>query len=59
MRLLEAETSLIKDLIDESQLIGQLQRGDLRVITARHPTLGKLVIVITADGSGAVVEVSE
>ncbi|MBV5272229.1 MAG: hypothetical protein JZU52_00860 [Lamprocystis purpurea] len=29
------------------------------VVTARHPTLGKLVIVIGKDGSGMVVETDE
>ncbi|WP_373507296.1 hypothetical protein [Thiocapsa sp.] len=59
MRLLEAEAALIADLKDESELIGELRLPAFTVVTARHPTLGKLVIVIAPDGTGAVVEANE
>ena len=59
MRLQEAEASLIADLQDESELIETRLFPTFKLITARHPTLGKLVIVVAKDGSGAIVEVSE
>jgi hypothetical protein len=59
MRLLEAEAALIADLKDESELIGEKRLPAFTVLTARHPTLGKLVIIIGPDGSGAVVEADE
>jgi hypothetical protein len=59
MRLLEAEAALIADLKDESELIGEKRLQAFTVLTARHPTLGKLVIIIGPDGTGAVVEADE
>ncbi|NCA71896.1 MAG: hypothetical protein EOM91_17825 [Sphingobacteriia bacterium] len=59
MRLLQAEASLIEDLKDESEVIGSLELADFTVLTARHPTLGKLILIVGADGSGAVVEADE
>ncbi|RKT47377.1 hypothetical protein [Thiocapsa rosea] len=59
MRLVEAEAALISDLKDESELIGEMRLPAFTVVTARHPTLGKLVIVIGPDGTGAVVEADE
>ncbi len=59
MRLLEAEATLIADLNDESELIAELVLPDFTLTTRRHPTLGRLVIVTRADGSGAVVEADE
>ncbi|MBK1723460.1 hypothetical protein [Thiocystis violacea] len=59
MRMLDAEPAIIQDLKDESDLIGEKTLSDVRVFTARHPTLGKLVLVMTSDGSGVVVEIDE
>ncbi|UHD17078.1 hypothetical protein [Thiocapsa bogorovii] len=59
MRLVEAEAALISDLKDESELIGEMRLPAFSVVTARHPTLGRLVIIVAPDGTGAVVEVSE
>jgi hypothetical protein len=59
MRLLEAEAALIADLKDESELIGEQRLPAFTVLTARHPTLGKLVIIVGPDGTGAVVEADE
>lgn len=59
MRLLDAEASIINDLKDESELIGERRHAAFTVVTARHPTLGKLVIVAAPDGTGVVVEADE
>lgn len=59
MRMLDAEPDIIKDLKEESDLIGQSTVSGVTVFTARHPTLGKLVLVKAPDGRGIVVEVDE
>jgi hypothetical protein len=59
MRLQQAEPALIADLKDESEVIAEKAFPTFKLITARHPTLGKLVIVVAQDGSGAVVETDE
>ncbi len=59
MRLLEAEPALIADLKDESDLVAEKKLPAFTVMAVRHPTLGKLVIVVAPDGTGAVVEADE
>jgi len=59
MRIFEAEARLIQDLEDETEIIAEREHQGLRVVAARHPTLGKLVIVATADGGGLIVETEE
>jgi hypothetical protein len=59
MRIFEAEAPLIRDLKDETEIIAEREYHGLTVVAARHPTLGKLVIVETADGAGVIVETEE
>lgn len=59
MRLMDAEPAIIEDLLDESELIAEKSVSGVTVFTARHPTLGKLVIVRVAHGSGILVEIDE
>ncbi len=59
MRLIDAEPALIRDLKDESETIGEKTVSGVTVITARHPTLGKLVLIRAPDGRGVVVEIDE
>lgn len=59
MRLLEAEPALIADLKDESELIAEKKLPAFTVMAVRHPTLGKLVIIVGPSGAGAVVEADE
>ncbi len=59
MRLIDAEAALIEDLKDESEVIGEKSVSGVTVFTARHPTLGKLVIVKAPNGVGIVVEVDQ
>ena len=40
-------------------LIGEKRHAAFTVVTARHPTLGKLVIIAGPDGTGVVVEADE
>ena len=59
MRLIDAEATLIEDLKDESDVIAEKSVAGITVYTARHPTLGKLVIVKAPNGSGILVEIDE
>ncbi|HYN78300.1 MAG TPA: hypothetical protein VES73_10970 [Lamprocystis sp. (in: g-proteobacteria)] len=56
MRMFDAESPIIRDLKEESEILAEKRTATATVITARHPTLGKLVIVLGADGTGVVVE---
>ena len=59
MRLFDAEPLIVQDLKDESDVLTDKSGISFTVVTARHPTLGKLVIIIGKDGSGVVVETDE
>jgi hypothetical protein len=59
MRIFDAEPPIVKDLKEESEILGQKEVPTFTVVTARHPTLGKLVIVAARDGSGVVVATDE
>jgi hypothetical protein len=59
MRMFDAESRVMNDLKEESEVIGERAGHGFSVVTARHPTLGKLVIVMAKDGSGVVVEADE
>ncbi|MBK1633259.1 hypothetical protein CKO31_21390 [Thiohalocapsa halophila] len=59
MRIIEAEAQVIADLKDEGRVVTERSFPAFTVITVRHPTLGKLVLVQMPDGRGAMVEVEE
>ena len=61
MRLIDAEAVILADLADESEVAGEknLSGSGVTVAAARHPTLGRLVMVRLPDGSGVVVEIDD
>lgn len=59
MRLIDAEATIIEELKEESELIAEKSVSGVTVYTARHPTLGKLVIVKAPNGTGILVEIDE
>lgn len=59
MRMFEANPPVLRDLQDESEVIATKEAEGFTVITARHPTLGKLVLVSGRSGAGVVVETEE
>lgn len=59
MRMFDANPPVIRDLKDESETLGEKDAGDFTVVTARHPTLGKLVIIHGRNGAGVVVQTEE
>lgn len=59
MRMFEAESRVLGDLKDESEVLAERRGANFTVVAARHPTLGKLVIVTAPNGTGIVVETDE
>jgi hypothetical protein len=59
MRIIDAEAQVLVDLKEEGRVVAERAFPGFTVITLRHPTLGKLVLVQGADGSGAMVEADE
>ena len=59
MRLFDAEPQIIDDFKDESDIVGHKEHRVFKVFAARHPTLGKVVIVESKDGDGVIVETEE
>jgi hypothetical protein len=59
MRTFDAEHQILRDMLDEGEIIAEKQHPDFKVSAIRHPTLGKVVIVQGRDGSGVIVETEE
>jgi hypothetical protein len=59
MHLFNAEPQIIQDLKEESDVVATKEHPVFKVSAARHPTLGKIVIVETKDGDGIIVETEE
>jgi hypothetical protein len=59
MHLFHAEPQILTDLRDESEPVAEKEHRSFKVYAVRHPTLGKLVVVEAADGTGIVVETEE
>ena len=59
MRLFDAVPEIIRDLLDECEVIATKEHPAFKVSAARHPTLGKLVIVESKDRDGIIVETEE
>jgi hypothetical protein len=50
---------VLQDLREESEIVTAQAHQDFNVWAVRHPTLGKLVIIESRDGSGVIVETEE
>jgi len=59
MRLFEAGPQIIRDIKDESEVVAVKKYSTFKVSTARHPTMGKVVIVEAKHGDGIIVEMEE
>jgi hypothetical protein len=59
MRTFHAEPQILRDMLDEGEVIAEQQHPDFKASAIRHPTLGKVVIVQGRDGSGVIVETEE
>ena len=56
MRRFDAESTVLQGIRDEYEIISGRAGHGFVATAARHPTLGKLVIVSPADGTGVMVE---
>ena len=59
MRIVDAEPQLIKDFMDEIEVIASKQSQSLTVYVGRHPILGKVVLIESKTGDSFIVEVDE
>jgi len=59
MRRFDAESTVLEGIGDEYEIISERAGHGLVAIAARHPTLGKPVIVSPTDGAGVMAETQE
>jgi hypothetical protein len=59
MRLVDVESQLVKDFIDEIEVIANKENASMAVYVGRHPTLGKVVVIENKEGDSFIVEVDE
>ena len=59
MRIIDADAQVIADLKDEGRVVAEHSHPAFSVVTLRHPTLGKLVLVQAPDGTGVMVATEE
>jgi hypothetical protein len=59
MRLVDVESQLVKDFIDEIEVIVTKDNASMAVYVGRHPTLGKVVVIENKEGDSFIVEVDE
>ena len=57
MRIVDAEPELIRDFIDEIDVIASKSAPSFKVVAGRHATLGRVVVVQDEDGKGMIVEI--
>jgi hypothetical protein len=57
--MFDAKTQVVEDLKDECEIIVAKEQEGYQVFAARHPTLGKIVIIEGTDGRGIIVETEE
>lgn len=57
MRIVDAESELVRDLLDEIELVASRDTPSFRVHAGRHPTLGRVVVIEGSEGDGVIVEV--
>ena len=59
MRIIDAEPQLIKDFVDEIEVIVTKENPFIIVQAGRHPVLGKVVVIESKNGDGLIVEMDE
>ena len=59
MRIVDAEPQLIKDFMDEIEVITSKENPSLTIYVGRHPILGKVVLIESKTGDSFIVEVDE
>jgi hypothetical protein len=59
MHLFDAVHQIIQDFKEECEVVATKEHPSFKVSAARHPTLGKVVIVESKGGDGIIVETEE
>jgi len=59
MRLVDVESQLVKDFIEEIEVTANKENASMAVYVGRHPTLGKVVVIENKEGDSFIVEVDE
>jgi len=59
MRLFDAVPQILQDIKEESEIISAKEHPAFKVSIARHPTMGKVVIVEGKRGDGIIVKRKE
>ena len=59
MRIFDAEPQLIKDFVDEIEVIATKENRSLTVQAGRHPVLGKVVVIESKIADSLIVEMDE
>lgn len=59
MRIVDAESQLLDEFVDEIEISATRERSDVTVMVGRHPLLGKVVVIKGVDGGGLIVEADE
>lgn len=56
MRIIDAEPQLVKDVLDEMEIVKSHKRGADTIYVGRHEMLGRMVVVSMGDDGGVIVE---
>ncbi len=56
MKIIAAELPLLKDVEEEMEIITSHKTKARHIYAGCHPTLGRIVLIIDEDKSGAIVE---
>ena len=57
MKIIAAESQLLKDVEEEMEIITSHKTKIRDIYAGCHPTLGRIVLIIDKDKSGAIVEI--
>jgi len=57
MKIIAAESQLLKDIEGEMEIITTHRTKVRSIYAGCHPTLGRIVLIIDKDKSGAIVEI--
>ena len=57
MKIIDAEPQLLRDIEEEMEIITSRKTKARNIYAGIHPTLGRVVLIIDKDKSGAIVEI--
>ncbi len=57
MRIIDAESQLLSDIIQEMVIVDSQDKESYCVYVGRHETLGRMVVVAGHDNRGVIIEI--